>query len=384
MHVKLGLENNVAKNLRALLHFFWRRIPPRFRPYIAIEPLRLALPKARNVIPSDGSPVYVVGFFTAPTGLGQGARLFYREMKERGVAVYAVDITSLLRVEPIPTLFCGAELPIHALPHHAGAGTVVVHANPPAFMVALWRIRKLLPGKRVVAYWAWELEDIPHPWTRCLEYLDEVLAPSVFVADAVRKHTRKPVHVHPHAALPVAPGRKAKERPFTVLHCFDCGSGFYRKNPLAVVTAFKEAFGDSPEAQLILKANDTNRCPEGWQQLLDAVNSANVRFLPYRLDELGMADLYAQADVYISLHRSEGYGLTIQEAMQYGLPVIATGYSGNTEFMRGEQCFSVPYTLAPVHDPQGSYAVPDAVWAEPDVGTAANMLRGLYSTYEEK
>jgi glycosyltransferase involved in cell wall biosynthesis len=358
-----------------LLRVFWRRIPPRLRPYIVIEPLRLALPKARNVLPPDGIPIYVVGFFTAPTGLGQGARLFFREMKEQSATVYAVDITTLLRAEAIPALFCGSELPIHALPQHAGPGIVVVHANPPAFMVALWRIRKLLPGKRVVAYWAWELEDVPHSWTRCLEYLDEVLAPSAFVADAVRKHTRKPVRVHPHAALPVTPGRKPKERPFTVLHCFDCGSNFYRKNPLAVVSAFKEAFGDSPEAQLILKVNGANRCPKGWQQLLNAASSANIRFLPYRLDEQGMADLYAQADIYISLHRSEGYGLTIQEAMQYGLPVIATGYSGNTEFMRGEQCFAVPYTLAPVHDPQGAYTAPDAMWAEPDVGRAAGMLR---------
>jgi glycosyltransferase involved in cell wall biosynthesis len=87
-----------------------------------------------------------------------------------------------------------------------------------------------------------------------------------------------------------------------------------------------------------------------------------------------MADLYAEADVYISLHRSEGYGLTIQEAMLHGLPVIATGWSGNMEFMRGERCFVVPCTLVPAHDPQKNYGVPGAVWAEPDVRAAASIL----------
>jgi glycosyltransferase involved in cell wall biosynthesis len=186
--------------------------------------------------------------------------------------------------------------------------------------------------------------------------------------------------VHPHAVLQTtARGRKTIGKPFSVLFCFDFGSNFCRKNPLAVIDAFKTAFGDSPQAQLVLKVSGMDSCPDGWRKILAAADAANIKFCLTGLDEQGMADLYAEADVYISLHRSEGYGLTIQEALMHGLTVVATGWSGNMYFMQEAQWTehyrAVPYKLVPVNDPQGNYRLPGAVWAEPDVDAAAAMLR---------
>lgn len=86
-----------------------------------------------------------------------------------------------------------------------------------------------------------------------------------------------------------------------------------------------------------------------------------------------MDELYLRHDVYLSLHRSEGYGLTIREAMLHGLYVIATGWSGNMDFMGGERCYAVPYTLVPVNLNHGFCKGIKARWAEPDIDAAANL-----------
>jgi glycosyltransferase involved in cell wall biosynthesis len=325
-------------------------------------------------------PWYIVGFFTAPTGLGQSARLFFQEARQKGMDVRAVNVSHFSPIAPASDPPKDT-VPLAALEKYSGQpGTVILHMNPPAFMKGLWTVRKLLPGKRILAYWAWELDDIPAFWVRCLDFLDEILVPSRFVADAVRRHTRKPVRVHPHAVLrTTVRGRRAAGKPFSVLFCFDFGSNFCRKNPLAVIAAFKAAFGDSPEAQLVLKVSGMDRCPDGRRKLLAAADAANIKFCLTGLDEQGMADLYAEADVYISLHRSEGYGLTIQEALAHGLTVVATGWSGNMDLMHEarwkEHYRAVPCKLVPVNDPQGTYRLPGAVWAEPDVDAASAVLR---------
>ena len=361
--------------------FCWRLLPSRIRSRLMIEGLRRLVPKAEN-IPADGTaPLYVLGFFSAPTGLGQSARLFLQEMRHSYPQAYAVDLSFMLRSTPTAGLHEEACLPLENLADHAGPGTVAVHANPPGYMAALLATRKLLPGKRRIACWVWELEDIPPAWTRCFDYLDEVITPSSFVTEAVRKHTEKPVRTRPYAVPPPPALQKPAVRPFTVLSCFDLGSNYYRKNPLAAMEAFKLAFPDGSNARLLLKVSGVEKQPREWLTLLESVDASTVRFCLARLSQEEMDALYAECDVYLSLHRSEGYGLTIQEAMLHGLPVVATGWSGNMDFMRGEDCYPVPYTLTPVGDPQGSYHVAGALWADPDIRAAADILRKLHEQF---
>ena len=366
----------------------WQAIPFRIRPYLVIFPLRMLLSRAGRKKPVPSSPVYVVGFFRLPTGLGNSARLFFKQLRETGVEVYAIDVTSLARHQSSPDLEEQEFLSHELFSRHQQHGTVVIHVNPPAYMLALWMIKGLLPNKSLIGYWAWELEVLPPYWRLCATHADEILVPSSFVAQAVRRVISLPVRVHPHAVpsprnLPHA--GKSPGNTFTVLLIFDIHSNFYRKNPLAAVQAFKSAFRGAMDAVFRIKVSNAKRGLREWQLLQKEVEGvSNIEILTKDLSNQEVETLYMEADVYLSLHRSEGYGLTIHEAMLHGLDVVATGWSGNMDFMEGPLCHCVPYTLVPVSDPQGSYEMPGARWAEPDIEAAAGMLQHVKEQWHSK
>jgi glycosyltransferase involved in cell wall biosynthesis len=134
-----------------------------------------------------------------------------------------------------------------------------------------------------------------------------------------------------------------------------------RKNPLAAIAAFKHAFGRDPSACLILRCLDADAYPAGLARIKsDIAGFDNIRL--YGNAGVSISSFMRAADVYLSLHRSEGFGLTMLEAMAYARPVVATNWSGNTDFMAPEGCVCVRYRLIPVHDPQETYRVPDTVW----------------------
>jgi glycosyltransferase involved in cell wall biosynthesis len=261
-----------------------------------------------------------------------------------------------------------------------GRGTVILHFNPDHLRPTLTLMgRRRLRGKRIIGYWAWELPRIPDHWIESLDQVDEVWTPSRFVAEAVRPFTRKPVRVVPH---PVALGRPgAPRRPhfgigdqFTVLSMFSFASSFPRKNPIAAVQAFRRAFGDSADRLLILKVSDGAEAPDEMAELLAAIGGApNIRIEERRLEEQERLDLIASADVLLSLHRSEGFGLVMAEAMLAGTLVIATGWSGNVDFMDESSALMVPAAMVEAWDGRGVYSYGEC-WAEPDVGAAAAHL----------
>ena len=106
-------------------------------------------------------------------------------------------------------------------------------------------------------------------------------------------------------------------------------------------------------------------------------DARNITLISASLEKSALNALYSEADVLISLHRSEGFGLTLAEAMLRGLPVIATNWSGNVDFLTGDTGIPVPYRLVPAQDPQGTYQHPDLRWADADIDAAAAALRRL-------
>jgi glycosyltransferase involved in cell wall biosynthesis len=163
-----------------------------------------------------------------------------------------------------------------------------------------------------------------------------------------------------------------------VLVSFNLASSFVRKNPLAAVAAFRAAFGDRADRVLVLKVGHPGHFPEDFSLLRDAVaGMANVRIETREMAVGEVHALTACADIVLSLHRSEGFGLVPAEAMLLGRAVVATGWSGNMDFMDADSAALVPFTLVPARDPRGVLEVPGAVWAEPDVGAAAEALRRL-------
>jgi glycosyltransferase involved in cell wall biosynthesis len=162
------------------------------------------------------------------------------------------------------------------------------------------------------------------------------------------------------------------------LFTFDFHSVFQRKNPLAVIEAFKSAFRPAEGPHLVLKSiNGVNRSKQ-LARLKEATDErTDIHIFDGYITPDEQHGLIAACDAYVSLHRAEGFGLTMAEAMAFGKPVIATGYSGNLEFMDTGNSHLVPYELATI--PAGCDPYPEGgEWAEPDVDAAAALMRQVY------
>lgn len=368
---------------RSLLKRCWRASPQSLRLLFCAGLCLLRAQKRRREV-AAAEPLFVCGAFGNTSGLAQGARFYVERCRELGSRLYMVDITNVMRVphnlQPVE-----APLSVTAAAAMRGPGTVVIHANPPQFQLALCALgREFLRDKRLVAYWAWELETLPPLWKQALDYVDAVEVPSAFVADAVRRCTRKPVTVVP--AVPAPRRRKTRYAPDGILRClyvFDAASSWERKNPIAALEAFVRAFRPG-EAELTFKVSNEGTDPKRFARF-QAVCAATpgVRIITDILGPEAMEDLYLRHDVYLSLHRSEGFGLTILEAMRYGLHAVATGWSGNMDFMTGELAHAVPCALVPMAVPSGPCKGLRARWAEPDVEAAAAILRELHQELAE-
>ena len=363
-----------------LLHRqIWQRLPYGLRRAGLFRAATLLAPRPRaDALP--GGPVAVAGTFRAASGLGASARLCLAALRAGGVPAAALDITAALR-QP-------ARLDLPTPPHEPapGPGTLILHVNAPLTGMALLALgRGRAAGKRIIGYWAWELPEVPAEWALGVGLVHEIWVPSSFTAAAIAPIARgRPVHVVPHpVARDPAPPRPARPegrpagRPFTVLSLFDASSSLARKNPAGAIEAFRRAFGTDPGARLVLKTQRLDDAPAEAARLRALAAAPNIEILDATLDAAAMEALYADADVLLSLHRAEGFGLTIAEAMRRGMPVVATGWSGNADFLTPDVGVPVPWRLVPAEDPQRTYHHPRMRWAEPDLDAAAAALAAL-------
>ena len=322
------------------------------------------------------------GELSRPTGLGEGARLMRAALNQLGIANWGQDVGDRL-----PGGQAG-RLPLEIPPPGA---PIVLHENPPSLAWALLRLpRDLIRNRHVVGYWAWELPVAPPSWRAGLRLVHSVWVPSQFTAAALRPMLpadgRIALHVVPHpvAAAPPVPsalGRADFGLPadaVIVLVSASLASSFTRKNPIAAIAAFRAAFGDRTDRLLLIKLNHVDHFPDDFAAVQAAVaDAANIRIETRVLPYADRHALTACADILLSLHRSEGFGLVLAEAMLLGVPVVATGWSGNMDFMDAETAALVKFHLIPAQDPRGVLQVAGAVWAEPDIADAAARLRQL-------
>jgi len=360
------------------LRRLWQRLPQHTRSQIINRVSRIIAPVPDRA-PKGGMPIAIAGLFSTMSGIGEGARLAYDALESAGMAPSAFDISAAFGQKEI-------EGPARRPIVPGTGGTLVVHHNAPFLPHALWALgRARVRGRRVIGYWAWEFPRIPESWYPSFGYLHEVWVPSELARTAVASGTDLPVHTVPHPLPPpvVTPNMRARlglpENVLIVLTAFHMGSAFTRKNPLAAITAFRRAFGDATDKLLLVKVIDHGASPIAREALGRAVEgAANIRLLNVMLPPADMSGLMAAVDIVLSLHRSEGFGLVPAEAMQLGKPVVATGWSGNMDFMNAGNSAPVAYTMVPVQDPyDGAFIADGQLWAEADVDDAANWLRRL-------
>ncbi len=365
--------------ITTVVHGLWRSLPREFRRkalYRAIDAVAPRAPPPEKLRPG---PVVVGGALSTASGLGESARLCLDALGGLGWNPGHLDVSRLFLRADLPQAFSGPAAV-------AGeAGTLILHVNGPYMPYVAWRLgRRFLAGRRIVGYWAWELPRMGPDWRRGFRHVHEIWVPSRFTADALPADTPVPVRIVPHPVRPpgVEPARDRfgiAAEAFTVLVAFDMGSAYTRKNPRAAVGAFRQAFGDDPACRLVLKVGHPGDATWAMADLAAAIaGMGNVLLIENTLSREDMAALTASVDVVLSMHRAEGFGLLLAEAMLQGIPVVATGWSGNLDFMSADDSALVGYRLVPADDPQGTYTLAGALWAEPDVGEAAAWLRRLW------
>jgi glycosyltransferase involved in cell wall biosynthesis len=355
----------------------WRLLPRDLRREALFGAMAALAPRPDPEPPPPGAgPVTVAGYFGATTGLGSAVRRLTAVLRLAGFEVIEADLTGPLRQGPLGP-------PPRVQP---GPGTLMVHVNGPMLPWAMRVLgRRAVSGKRVVAVWNWELPVLAPDWRRGLRFAHEIWVSSRFTAGAVETEPgAPPVSVVPYMVPEPDPSplRRADfdlpEGAFVALSVFDAASSLARKNPLAAVAAHRAAFGDRPDRVLALKTHNTEAAGPAWREVVEAAAaSPNVHVLDRAMDRRDLWALVRAADCFLSTHRAEGFGLGIAEAMRAARPVVATGWSGNMDFMRGEGAVALPYDLIPARDPQRTYDLPGAVWAEPRVPDAAAALARL-------
>ena len=240
-------------------------------------------------------------------------------------------------------------------------------------------------GGRRVGYWFWELAAFPRTYAKAFDLLDEVWVSGEFNRASIAEHTNKPVRIVP-IPIPREPTRYARrhfglpEDKTVFLVVFDFLSVMRRKNPLGAISAYTEAFGPDDGACLVVKSINGHLRPLDRERVrMAARGRPDILLWEHYMNGHEVRALTELADCLVSVHRSEGYGLNLADAMAVGTPVIATGYSGNLAFMTADTAFLIPHELVEVGPGAAPYAE-DAVWAEPDLEAASSAMRILADT----
>ncbi len=238
-------------------------------------------------------------------------------------------------------------------------------------------------GKYNIGYWAWELEEFPDCCQDAFRYYDEIWVPSAFCQDSIARKSPVPVIRIPHA-IEVQLQRSMSRselglRPdkFIFLSFLDVLSVPKRKNMKGVVDAFRKSGVGRHGGHLVLKVNNGRFLPQIVEQLAKECLKADITIINETWSRQKVNALIACSDCLVSLHRSEGFGLTIAEAMYLGKPTIVTAYSGNMDFTHHDTAMLVDYSLVAV-GAHGEPYDPNSRWAEPDTDNAAEWMNRVH------
>jgi glycosyltransferase involved in cell wall biosynthesis len=355
----------------------WRRLPPLLRRRIFARATGWLAPKPSPRISPASRGIVIAGELSQASGMGETARLMAAAARRLELPVWTVDLP--------PPAVARPEIAVTVSATPPPGVPLVLHVNAPMLPLALLRLPNTVTRNRpIVGYWAWEMPEVPPEWRPALACVTQVWVPSRFTAAVLEPLLPGRVRVVPPALAVVPPVASSLDRAafglpqgavvVLVLVSFNLASSFARKNPFAAVAAFRGAFGDRPDRILVLKVGHPEHAPADFARLAQMARAPNIRLETHTLPPEDRHALTACADIVLSLHRGESFGLVLAEAMLLGKPVVATGWSGNTDFMDNTNAALVGYRLVPARDDRSVYR---GLWAEPDVAEAAALLRTL-------
>lgn len=361
----------------------WPVVARRYRE--ALDHMRAAPAPNLADVPSLNVPgLNVFADARATTGLAESARRHATALADAGVPMTFTEFNSMAPNRSLPVPQRLADL-----------------RSGKDYPVDLWLVNlnefQLIPETAIDRYtiglWAWELPEVVSHTLVQLPRLDELWVLSSFVGEAFRTVTDIPITVVPCVVPPIT-GVTADRARFgipddgvVVLFTFSASSSDARKNPWGVIDAYRQAFTAQERgttAHLVVKVVDLHSFPELGAALTEAVASVGGVIISEDLSRHDMDTLLATCDIYVSLHRSEGFGLGMAEAMSLGKAVVATGFGGNTDFMPPGSAATVGYQPRIISDRDHRFAAafgdwyqPGQMWAEPNIAQAARWLRRL-------
>lgn len=314
-----------------------------------------------------------MGYFREKSGLGEIARLLVATLGAAGIPHSVVPAGGRGLLERIRGPLAS---PVY--------DTNIVCVNPDLLPELVGMLgHSFFRDRRTIGFWWWEVEELPREMAWAAYLVDEIWVGTEHVRRVLAEAVPKPVSIFP---LPIRPPDaaplsrrdfKLPEERFLFFFSFNHMSVTERKNPLGLIDTFSRAFAPNEGPMLLLKTVNGAADPSAAGRLRDAAaGRPDVILLEASLPAERQHALTALCDCYVSLHRAEGFGLGLAEAMAYGKPAVATGYSGNLDFMTEENSYLVPYELVPVPTGMGPYPA-GTRWAEPDLNAAAAILRRI-------
>jgi len=339
-------------------------------------------PSLSKIKSTENMGINIAGYIKGHFGVAESARSFVWAIKNAGIPHVLNNVSTEAHVNE-DTTFSKFDndnpYPINLVVINADQSEVFYKMFGPDYF----------KDKYNIAIWAWELPTFPSIWRESQKYFNEIWVLSNFVAGNLAKSLSIPV-IRMTCPIEVDETKLVRNRSkfgipegsFVFLYIFDFLSVFERKNPLAIIKAFKKAFTDNEKIFLVIKSINGTKFPSDQKKLKKLCDEMNIKLIEENISKDYVLSLIASCDCYVSLHRSEGTGLTMAQAMYAEKPVIATAYGGNTDFMNINNSFPVKYKLVELEKDYGPYKKGN-FWADPDVDHATFLMKYVFDNQNE-